>query len=344
MKLTIDTYGMFNLMKFPLTFDNWDSRVGNWSMQDAAFQHVFNFFFYLILNIVIDILTNFDSYFNRCCRKRNVSFENTNKGLIEITGLKDRNGPSKDQPAYDFTIEKSQICCLLGANSARKTELLEMLAGKRVSSGKIVIKDSDFFARAKWPALSEFLVYRSSEINLDRDLNAKEHLRLFANLRGSQQFSNTLVLCERLLPEKTRVKDYSESQKQCLQTLIALCSENSRIVLLDEPTRGMGANQRSEIIKALWRYKKDRYLIIQSNDAELVNVLADKVAKVLDTGIETVNSREIDNKIASYKLIVEVLDGRPSDSLVRYLSKDVPDLTLEYHTDLLTYYILPNIS
>ena len=106
----------------------------------------------------------------------------------------------------------------------------------------------------------------------------------------------------------------------------------------------MGPIQRSELIKALWRYKKDRYLIVQSNDPELVNVLADQVAKVLDTGIETVKSKEIDNKISSYKLIVEVLDGKPSDSLVRYLSKDVPDLTLEYHTDLLTYYILPNIS
>ena len=29
---------------------------------------------------------------------------------------------------------------------------------------------------------------------------------------------------------------------------------------------------------------------------------------------------------------------------MRYLSKDVPDLTLEYQTEYLTYYILPNIS
>ena len=77
--------------------------------------------------------------------------------------------------------------------------------------------------------------------------------------------------------------------------------------------------QRSELIKSLWRYKKDRYLIIQTSDAELVNVLADSVAKVLETGIETVNAREIDHNIASYKLIVEVVDGKPTESLVRYL-------------------------
>ena len=77
--------------------------------------------------------------------------------------------------------------------------------------------------------------------------------------------------------------------------------------------------QRSELIKSLWRYKKDRYLIIQTSDAELVNVLADSVAKDLETGIETVNAREIDHNIASYKLIVEVVDGKPTESLVRYL-------------------------
>lgn len=49
-------------------------------------------------------------------------------------------------------------------------------------------------------------------------------------------------------------------------------------------------------------------------------------------------------KVGSFKLIVEVEGGKPSDGLVRYLSKDVPELTLEYHTDLLTYYVLSNIS
>ena len=114
--------------------------------------------------------------------------------------------------------------------------------------------------------------------------------------------------------------------------------------MLDEPTRGLGPIQRSEMIKSLWRFKKDRYVIIQSSDVDLVNVLADSVAKVLSTGMETVNSNEIDLNIASYKLIIEVVDGKPSDILLRYLSKDCPDLTLEYHTELLTYYILPNIS
>ena len=73
-------------------------------------------------------------------------------------------------------------------------------------------------------------------------------------------------------------------------------------------------------------------------------MLADSVATVLPTGVEMLTQREIDHKIGSYKLIAEVIDSKPSDNLVRYLSKDVPDLTLEYQSDFLTYYVLPNIS
>ena len=62
---------------------------------------------------------------------------------------------------------------------------MDMLAGLRASSGEVVIKDSDFFARAKRPKLPEFLVYRASDVVLDQSLNAGEHLRLFAHLRGN---------------------------------------------------------------------------------------------------------------------------------------------------------------
>jgi hypothetical protein len=57
-----------------------------------------------------------------------------------------------------------------------------------------------------------------------------------------------------------------------------------------------------------------------------------------------ISSQHLDHKLSSYKLIVQVYGGKPSDNLVRYLSKDVEELTLEYQTDLLTYYVLPNIT
>ena len=78
---------------------------------------------------------------------------------------------------------------------------MEMLAGHRSSKGKLILKDSEFFARGKSPDISEFLVYRSQDIILDKDLTATDHLNLFAHLRGNQKFQSTRRLCDKLLPE-----------------------------------------------------------------------------------------------------------------------------------------------
>ena len=130
----------------------------------------------------------------------------------------------------------------------------------------MVVKDSDFFVRGNKPALHEFLVYRPAEVTLDSSLKAIDHLNLIAHLRGNQKSNETRVLCHKLLPKDVKVEFYSESQRQLLQTLLALASENSRILILDEPTLGLDPEQRSEIIKVLRRFKKHRYLLIQSSD------------------------------------------------------------------------------
>lgn len=87
------------------------------------------------------------------------------------------------------------------------------------------------------------------------------------------------------------------------------------------------------MIDALWKYKKDRYLVIQSSDIELVNALADSVAKVLPTGIKVMKNSRLDEETrGDYRLVVEVEsnDSKSSENLLQYLWKDVPQLAVEY--------------
>ena len=47
-----------------------------------------------------------------------------------------------------------------------------------------------------------------------------------------------------------------------------------------------------------------------------------------------VSQQEMDHKLASYKLSVEVVGGKPSNNLVKYLTHEVEaGLTLEYHSE-----------
>lgn len=73
--------------------------------------------------------------------------------------------------------------------------------------------------------------------------------------------------------------------------------------------------------------------MIQSSDIELVNALADSVAKVLPTGIKVMKNSRLDEETrGDYRLVVEVEsnDSKSSENLLQYLWKDVPQLAVEY--------------
>ena len=115
-------------------------------------------------------------------------------------------------------------------------------------------------------------------------------------------------------------------------------------MLLDEPTRGLDPEQRSELIKTLRHFKKHRYLVIQSSDQDLINTLADLILNIGPNGAQTIDLLQVDYSVSSYQLIVEVEGGKPSEYLIRYLQKDTEELILEYTTETQHHYILPNLS
>ena len=105
-KNTVDTYAFFHTMKFPMTFDNWDTKRFNWSLNAGVNAFIYNFVFYLLVGIVLELLFNAQEYFGNSCLKRKVSFENTNKGIIVITGLQERRAifAESNEAVYNFVI------------------------------------------------------------------------------------------------------------------------------------------------------------------------------------------------------------------------------------------------
>ena len=181
-KLTIETYLEFMKSEFPISFDNYEIERFNWSIKSGMESFVLNFFLWLALAVAFDLIANRFSWLRAHCKSRTVLFENSDLGVMEIQGLKERT--ATESAGYHFKVQKSQIFCLIGNEHAHKRNLMEMLAGRKASQGSIVLKDCDFFVRGEKPNLAEFMAYRPSEITLDGELTAMAHLNLFANLRG----------------------------------------------------------------------------------------------------------------------------------------------------------------
>ena len=171
--LSYDVLTRLHLIGWAMNFDNWDQVDRGWSLKKGVEISILNFFLWTAAGIAVDLVMNHSSSVlvcDRFARKREVKCFNTNEDTLEISGLKER-GVSKGTiaPQYDFILEKSTICALVGSNQTQMTKLLEMIAGRRscVPGGNILVRDSDFFARGPEPNIEEYLVYSSSNLVLD---------------------------------------------------------------------------------------------------------------------------------------------------------------------------------
>ena len=130
-KLTWDVLAKIHYIEWKVNFENYNIEIANWSIKLGVSAFITNFILYTVVGIVLDIIFNFRSF--PCVKNyftRRVKFHNTNEGVIYVEGLRE-SGAKEDSPTYNFTFEKSKICCLIGNDTAQKTRLFEMLAGER---------------------------------------------------------------------------------------------------------------------------------------------------------------------------------------------------------------------
>jgi len=88
-KKTFDTFASFYYIDWPMTFDNYDTVKDEFSVKSGMNIFIFNFFLYLAIGIVLEIVVNFD----RCFKHyfiRKVLFFNTNENVLEVKGLKEK--------------------------------------------------------------------------------------------------------------------------------------------------------------------------------------------------------------------------------------------------------------
>lgn len=119
----------FFVMDYPATWDNYDEQIENWSIKNGMDSALLNFFLYLAIGFVLDLVLNNFMNCSKKCSKQKVVFENSNMGVIEVSQMRETD--QKNNCEYNFTLQKSQICSLIGVDNTQKARLIEMLAGQR---------------------------------------------------------------------------------------------------------------------------------------------------------------------------------------------------------------------
>mmetsp|Transcript_8009 Transcript_8009/g.14688 ORF Transcript_8009/g.14688 Transcript_8009/m.14688 type:complete len:1998 (+) Transcript_8009:47-6040(+) len=194
----------------------------------------------------------------------------------------------------EFAIEKDSVFVMLGHNGAGKTTTFNMLTGlSNVSKGDATIFGLSVVNDMK-KIQSTMGVCPQHDI-LFNQLTGREHLRLFAKLKGLQPDQVDEEVERRL--KQTLLTDagdqpswtYSGGMKRRLSIAIALIGD-PKIVFLDEPTTGMDPGTRRQVWDMIAEAKKGRVIVLTTHSMEEAGVLGDRIGVMSHGAIQAIGT------------------------------------------------------
>jgi energy-coupling factor transport system ATP-binding protein len=171
----------------------------------------------------------------------------------------------------DLTVQTGEVVALMGRNGAGKSTLLRTLVGLHQARAGSVTAE----AAGLVPQVPADLLYAATVADecagSDRDAGVAP--------------GTTRALFERLAPEvptDRHPRDLSEGQKLTLALAVVLTGA-PRLVLLDEPTRGLDYTAKRRLVDVLRELAAtDHAIVLATHDVELVAEVATRVVVLAD--------------------------------------------------------------
>ena len=199
----------------------------------------------------------------------------------------------------DLKVYENEILCILGANGAGKTTLLRILSGvRRLYKGKYRVWDK------KIKEYSGNTLYRGNisclpqnPQNLFVKNTVYDDLFEVTKLLGVPTSAAEQMIGE--LGDRLDIKHLFESHpydlsggEQQKAALAKILMMNPKIILLDEPTKGLDAYSKKTFSEILAELKKDgKTIVIVTHDVEFAAEYADRCAMFFDGQIVSISNR-----------------------------------------------------
>ena len=116
------------------------------------------------------------------------------------------------------------------------------------------------------------------------DLTVKEHMDIYAELKGldpetrEEQCQGLIVAVGLGAKSDKRSKSLSGGMKRKLSLAIALMGQNTKVVLLDEPTSGMDPWSRRSTWDIIKSFREGRIIVLTTHFMDEADVLGDRIA------------------------------------------------------------------
>lgn len=214
--------------------------------------------------------------------------------FLEIHDLKKSFGSGDNRTqvlkGIDFTVDKGEICVLLGPSGSGKSTLLNIIGGiDGADSGYISIageKTADMDEKTLTRYRRKHLGYVFQMYNLIPNLNVKENVEVGAYLSDRPLDIDDLLKTLGLYEHRHKLPNQLSGGQQQRTAIGRAIVKNPDILLCDEPTGALDYSTSKEILKLIEEVNRkygNTVIMVTHNDA--IKNMADRVIKLRDGAI-----------------------------------------------------------
>jgi branched-chain amino acid transport system ATP-binding protein len=206
--------------------------------------------------------------------------------LLQLAAVQTHIGQYHILHGVDFTVESNRLTMLLGRNGAGKTTCLRTIMGLWRASAGAIRYDGKEIQKLATPDVARLgIAYVPENMGIFANLTVRENMVLAA--RAGEPDERRLERIFTLFPAMKKfwhshAGNLSGGQKQMLAISRAIV-EPRRLLLVDEPTKGLAPAIIQAMIEAFRELKRETTLLVVEQNFHFARSLGDAVA-VMDSG------------------------------------------------------------
>ncbi|HJR13614.1 MAG TPA: ABC transporter ATP-binding protein [Rhodanobacteraceae bacterium] len=202
--------------------------------------------------------------------------------ILEVRDMHVRLGGSHILQGIDFTVPPRGVTALLGRNGVGKTTTLRAILGIVPHRGMISFDGASLDDEATYRIIRRGIGYVPEDRDVFGSLTVAENLCLAERRGVPPRYELAFEVFPDLRDRRRQLAGtLSGGQQQMLSIARALLNP-ARLLLIDEPSKGLSPRLVSEMVAALARIAKDTTVLLVEQNLAAVRRLADHALAIAD--------------------------------------------------------------